>query len=67
MGFLRRVRGIFMILVGRDTAYPIFTHSLGLYLAPCSVRPRTELCHELLPGPAVARFLLISAATHFDL
>ncbi len=67
MGFLHLVQGIFMILVSNDTTYPIFTNFLSFDVATTSLTPSPELLYNLPFGPAVAAFLLISAAAHFYL
>ncbi|MCK7482016.1 MAG: hypothetical protein M0C28_36320 [Candidatus Moduliflexus flocculans] len=67
MGFLHLIQGIFMIVVSRDTTYPIFTNYLNFDTATRSLKPSTELFYELPFGPAVAFFLLISAVAHFYL
>lgn len=67
MGVLHLIQGLFMILVSRDTTYPIFTNYLSFDVATRSLQPNTELFYELPFGPAVAAFLLISAVAHFYL
>lgn len=67
MGFLHLIQGIFMIVVSNDTTYPIYTNFLNFDPATFSLSPNPQLLYELRFGPAVAAFLLISAAAHFFL
>lgn len=67
MGFLHLVQGIFMIVVSNDTTYPIYTNFLSYNPETFSLSPNPQLFYELLFGPAVAAFLLISAVAHFYL
>jgi hypothetical protein len=67
MGFLHLVQGIFMIVVSNDTTYPIYTNFLTFNTETFSLSPDPKLLYELLFGPAVAVFLLISAVAHFYL
>ena len=67
MGFLHLIQGVFMILVSNDTTYPIFTNFLNFNTETFSLTPKPELLYELRFGPAVAAFLLLSAAAHFYL
>jgi hypothetical protein len=67
MGFLHLIQGIFMIVVSNDTTYPIFTNFLTFNTETFSLSPDPKLLYELLFGPAVAVFLLISAVAHFYL
>jgi hypothetical protein len=67
MGFLHLIQGIFMIVVSNATTYPIFTNYLNFDQATRSLKPSLELFYNLRFGPAVAAFLLISAAAHFYL
>jgi hypothetical protein len=67
MGFLHLVQGVFMILISNDTTYPIFTNFLTFDINTFSLKPDPQLLYELPFGPAVAAFLLISAAAHFSL
>jgi hypothetical protein len=66
-GVLRLVRGLFMILVGRHTTYPIFTYHPSLDLSTRSLKPGPELSHELPFGPALACFLLNPPVAHIFL
>ena len=56
-----------MILVSNDTTYPIFTNYLNFDPNTLSLAPNSQLFYEVLFGPAVAMFLLISAVAHFYL
>jgi len=67
MGVLHLIQGVFMILVSNDTTYPIYTNYLNFDPATRSLAPNSELLYDLRFGPAVAGFLLISAAAHFYL
>lgn len=67
MGFLHLIQGVFMILISNDTTYPIFTNFLKFDINTFSLTPDPKLLYELPFGPAVAVFLLISAAAHFSL
>jgi len=67
MGFLHLIQGAFMIFVSNDTTYPIFTNFLRFDLSTFSLNPDPKLAYELLFGPAVAVFLLLSALAHFSL
>ncbi len=67
MGFLHLIQGVFMILVSNDTTYPIYTNFLNFDVATLSLSPNPQLLYNLPFGPAVATFLLISAAAHFYL
>jgi hypothetical protein len=67
MGFLHLVQGVLMILLSNDTTYPIYTNYLRFDLSTFSLTPDPKLAYELRFGPAVAVFLLISAAAHFAL
>jgi hypothetical protein len=67
MGFLHLIQGIFMIVVSNDTTYPIYTNFLSFDIETFSLSPNPQLLYELLFGPAVAVFLLISAVAHFYL
>ncbi|MCJ7624847.1 MAG: heliorhodopsin HeR [Anaerolineaceae bacterium] len=67
MGFLHLLQGIFMVLLSNDTTYPIFTNFLKFNTETFSLVPDPKLIYELRFGPAVAAFLLISAAAHFYL
>jgi len=67
MGFLHLIQGIFMWVVSNDTSYPIFTNFLKFNVEKFSLSPEPELFMNLQFGPAVAIFLLLSAAAHFYL
>jgi len=67
MGFLHLVQGIFMIVVSNDTTYPIYTYFLEFNRETFTLSPVQELAYELPFGPAVAVFLLLSAAAHLAL
>jgi hypothetical protein len=67
MGFLHLVQGILMIVLSNDTTYPIYTNFLALDTTARALRPDPQLAFELLFGPAVAVFLLLSAVAHFAL
>jgi hypothetical protein len=67
MGVLHLVQGILMIVLSNDTTYPIYTNFLRFDLDSLSLMPDPKLVYELLFGPAVAAFLLLSAIAHFAL
>jgi hypothetical protein len=67
MGLLHLVQGVLMILLSNDTTYPIYTNFLTFDLETFSLTPDPKLAYDLLFGPAVAAFLLISAVAHFSL
>lgn len=67
MGFFHLIQGVLMILISNDKTYPIFTNFLTFDLDSYSLKPNPQLFYELPFGPAVAVFLLISAAAHFSL
>ena len=67
MGFLHLVQGVLMIVLSNDKTYPIFSNFLRFDLESLSLTPDPKLAFELLFGPAVAVFLLLSAAAHFSL
>jgi len=67
MGFLHLVQGILMIVLSNDTTYPIYTNFLKYDTALMALRPDPKLAYELLFGPAVAVFLLLSAIAHVSL
>ncbi len=67
MGFLHLIQGVFMWAVSNDTTYPVFSNYLSFDRATLSLKPAPTLFWELPLGPAVAIFLLISAAAHFYL
>jgi hypothetical protein len=64
MGVLHLVQGILMIVLSNDTTYPIYTHFLRFDLQTFRLTPDPKLVHDLLFGPAVAVFLLLSAIAH---
>jgi hypothetical protein len=67
MGFLHLVQGILMIVLSNDTTYPVYTNFLRFDLNTFSLTPNAQLVYQLRFGPAVAVFLLLSAAAHFAL
>ena len=67
MGFLHLAQSVFMIMVSNDTTYPIYTNFLKFDLQARALVPDPKLFLELPFGPAVAVFLLLSAAAHFSL
>ena len=67
MGLLHLIQGVLMIVISNDTTYPIFTNFLSFDLETFRLTPDPKLAYELLFGPAVAVFLLISAVAHFYL
>lgn len=67
MGVLHLVQGVFMWAISNDTTYPVFTNFLRFDAATRSLVPDPQQAFELRFGPAVAVFLLISAAAHFYL
>lgn len=67
MGFLHLIQGVFMIIISNDTTYSIYTNFLTFDIDTFSLRPDPQLWYELPFGPAVAIFLLLSAAAHFSL
>lgn len=64
MGLLHLVQGLLMIFISNDTTYPVFTNYLTFDVETFSLTPNPQLVHELLFGPAVAIFLLLSAIAH---
>lgn len=64
MGVLHLVQGILMIVISNDTTYPIFTNFLTFNVQTRTLGPDPKLAFELLFGPAVAVFLLLSAVAH---
>mgnify|MGYP001062571051 CR=1 FL=1 len=67
MGVLHLVQGILMIVLSNDTTYPIYTNFLRFDMDTFSLTPDPTLAYNLLFGPAVAVFLLLSAIAHFSL
>ena len=67
MGFLHLIQGVLMVVLSNDTTYPIYTNFLNFNTETFSLMPDPKLLYELRFGPAVALFLLISAAAHFYL
>ncbi|MBN1180090.1 MAG: heliorhodopsin HeR [Anaerolineae bacterium] len=67
MGFLHLVQGVLMIVLSNDTTYPVYTNYLRFDMETFSLTPNPTLAYELLFGPAVAVFLLLSAVAHFSL
>ena len=64
MGILHLVQGILMIVLSNDTTYPVYTNYLRFDTDTFSLIPNPQLAYELLFGPAVAVFLLLSAIAH---
>ncbi len=67
MGALHLVQGVLMIILSNDTTYPFFTNYLRFDFDAFVLVPDSTQVGELLFGPAVAVFLLISAVAHFIL
>jgi hypothetical protein len=67
MGFLHLIQGVFMWVISNETTYPVFTNFLRFDVATRTLVPNPTQVYELRFGPAVAVFLLISAAAHFFL
>ena len=67
MGSLHLVQGILMIILSNDSTRPIYTSFLKFDTASFSLIPDPQVWINLRFGPAVALFLLISAAAHFYL
>lgn len=67
MGFLHLIQGMFMWIVSNDTTYPIFTNFLNFDVATFSLKPVSKLFVDVRFGPAIALFLLLSAAAHLYL
>jgi hypothetical protein len=67
MGGFHLIQGILMIVLSNDATYPLTTSYLTFDLASRSLQPNPQVVGELLFGPAVAAFLLISAVAHFSL
>jgi hypothetical protein len=67
MGVLHLIQGILMIVLSNDTTYPIYTNFLNFDTTLMALRPEPKLAYEVLFGPAVAVFLLLSAVAHFAL
>ncbi len=67
MGLLHLLQGVMMIFVSNDTTYPVYTNFLRFDLGTFALTPDPKLAYELRFGPAVAIFLLLSAAAHFFL
>jgi len=67
MGAFHLIQGVLMIVLSNDTTYPFTTSYLTFDLATRSLQPNPQTVGELLFGPAVAVFLLISAVAHFIL
>lgn len=67
MGFLHLIQGILMIVLSNDTAYPFYTNYLTFDLEKLQLLPESLRVGELVFGPAVASFLLLSAVAHFIL
>jgi hypothetical protein len=67
MGFMHLIQGFLMIVLSNDKTYPIFTNFLRFDLSTFTLTPDPKLAYNLLFGPAVALFLLLSAVAHFSL
>jgi hypothetical protein len=67
MGFMHLIQGALMIILSNDKTYPIFTNYLRFDLSTFTLTPDPKLAYNLLFGPAVAVFLLLSAVAHFSL
>jgi hypothetical protein len=67
MGVLHLVQGVFMWVISNNTTYPVFTNFLRFDTATRSLVPNPTQVYDLRFGPAVAVFLLLSAAAHFAL
>lgn len=67
MGFLHLAQGIFMWVVSNGTTYPVYTNFLAFDPATRALAPQPQVLLDVLFGPAVALFLLISAVAHFYL
>jgi hypothetical protein len=67
MGLLHLLQGILMIVLSNDTTYPFTTAYLRFDVDTFKLMPNLQNAGELLFGPAVAVFLLLSAVAHFSL
>jgi hypothetical protein len=67
MGVLHLVQGVFMWVVSNDTTYSIVTNFFKFDRATLSLVPNPKTVYELPYGPAIAVFLLLSAAAHLAL
>ncbi|NIM93725.1 MAG: hypothetical protein GTO18_08445 [Anaerolineales bacterium] len=67
MGGLHLIQGILMIVLSNDTTYPIYSNFLTFDVENFALTPNPTIVYELLFGPAVATFLLLSAIAHFYL
>lgn len=67
MGALHLIQGVLMIVLSNDTAYPFYTNYLRFDSEAFKLVPNSQQVGELLFGPAVAVFLLLSAVAHFIL
>ncbi len=67
MALLHLIQGTAMVLLSNDTTYPIYTNYLKFDFTNFSLTPNPTLAYRLPFGPAVALFLLISAAAHMIL
>lgn len=65
-GALHLLQGIVMLAVSNDFSLPLTTSFLKFDPASRSLDPNPEQVGSLLIGPAVALFLLLSAAAHFS-
>jgi hypothetical protein len=67
MGGLHLIQGILMIVLSNETTYPLYTNYLRFDFEASRLVPNSTQVGELLFGPAVAVFLLLSAVAHFIL
>jgi len=67
MGILHLAQGLFMLAISNATTFPITSNFLRFNLATHSLVPNPTVIYHLRFGPAVAIFLLLSAAAHFAL
>jgi hypothetical protein len=67
MGFLHLLQGILILVLSNATTYPIYTNFLKFDAATQTLQPNPTQVYALRFGPAVALFLLLSAAAHFSL
>jgi hypothetical protein len=67
MGCLHLIQGIFMWAISNATTFPVYTNFLRFDVQLKTLVPNPALVYHLRFGPAVAVFLLISAAAHFFL
>ena len=67
MGGLHLLQGILILVLSNATTYPIYTNFLKFDAATQTLQPNPTQVYALRFGPAVAVFLLLSAAAHFAL